>query len=171
MTRLLNREAAKERINLFLSGEGKSGLHAFMMVDVDNFKTVNDTYGHKVGDDVLQAVSFELMGLFRSADVIARLGGDEFVVFMKDVRTVSQVKNKARALNHAVKNIGEHKTNGIELSCSIGIALSPEDGRNFDELYPKADNAMYVSKKAQKGIITVFGMENEQNGNDVDFAK
>jgi len=126
-------------------------LYALFFMDLDGFKPINDTLGHATGDLLLQAVAQRLRASLREYDLVARLGGDEFVVLLSDIQYQTQIAEIAeklvRVIGDPYPNIDGHV---LGTSLSIGIALFPEDGENVDELLLKADNAMYVAKKAGK---------------------
>ena len=120
---------------------------AVMFIDLDRFKPINDTYGHKVGDQLLVEVARRLTGCFRDSDVVARFGGDEFVVLIADVRRRQDValvaKKVIATLNEDFHNIVEDE---LRISASIGIAFFPDDAQQIDDLIRHADAAMYEAK-------------------------
>jgi len=113
---------------------------------------VNDTLGHAAGDRLLQIVAERLMAVVRPADVVARLGGDEFVVLLHEVADLATARIAAVRLLDRVN--GQCQIDGtlIELRVSVGVALAPEHGREFDGLLRRADRAMYVAKAAGCGV-------------------
>ncbi len=130
-----------------------------MFLDLDRFKSINDTLGHHVGDRLLLDVSGRLMQCLRENDIVARLGGDEFVVVLpgsSDVVTVSHIANKIRdALNAPFEIDG----NNIFTSPSIGISLYPKDGTTVDLLMKHADTAMYSAKQDGRNQFRFFSAE------------
>lgn len=122
-----------------------------LMVDLDDFKQVNDRYGHQAGDRVLRAIAGCLLASVRASDVVARYGGDEFVVLMPDTdeEQSRQVAERARA---AVAALAHPMADGSEvrISCSVGLALHPRDGRSGKTLLRAADAAMYACKRARR---------------------
>jgi diguanylate cyclase (GGDEF)-like protein len=122
-----------------------------LMVDLDDFKDVNDQHGHQAGDRVLRAIAGSLRGAVRTGDVVARYGGDEFVVLMPDTDAAAAavVAERARA---AVAGLGHAMADGSEVhvSCSIGLATYPPDGKGGRELLRRADAAMYAEKRARR---------------------
>jgi diguanylate cyclase (GGDEF)-like protein len=124
---------------------------AVLFADLDDFKKVNDTYGHDAGDRVLVAVGARLLSVFRDGDYVARVGGDEFVVAapgVKDVRSIASMADKVVASFDEPLTITEGP---ISVSMSVGVALFPEHGHSSQELIRRADEAMYLIKRTGKG--------------------
>lgn len=147
LTHLYNKEAVNINISEYLSAS-PALCGALLIIDLDNFKQVNDYYGHQAGDRVLEDFAHGLRQIFRASDILGRIGGDEFLVCMKDVLEVDLVEEKAAR----ILTILDDKRYGIRVTCSIGIALFPNDGKGFDLLFSRADRAMYTAK--QKGKRT-----------------
>ncbi len=121
---------------------------ALMYLDLDRFKTINDSLGHPVGDALLKAVVDRLKSCVRESDTISRQGGDEFIILLNDIRDSDAVSRVADKIHQSMGEpivLGNHSLN---TSFSIGIALYPDDGDDFDSLLQKADTAMYHSKDA-----------------------
>lgn len=148
MTMLLNRETAMEYIRQILTNEA-DGLHVLFVLDVDNFKSLNDTLGHQAGDEFLIALAAELKACFRETDVVGRLGGDEFFALMRNVSEVSKVQSKAEYLLNIIDKVAANYPS-VHITGSIGIGLFPGNGRTLEELYAKADEALYVAKRSGK---------------------
>ncbi|MFT4105256.1 MAG: diguanylate cyclase [Lacrimispora sp.] len=128
----------------------KKGL--FIMIDLDNFKEINDTYGHVAGDTALTCVAGDLKRLFGETGVVARMGGDEFVVFVPEEWDTERIENAAKAIIEAFRNIESEEFPEITISASIGIAVAPKDGVTYGELYHASDKAMYwVKNNSKKG--------------------
>lgn len=124
---------------------------AILFVDIDNFKTINDTLGHDKGDELLRAVGSRLVHRLREEDTIARMGGDEFTALIRDVQSADDASAGARRIMEAIQTpfwIGEQE---FQLTASIGIALYPENGEDVVTLQKHADTAMYAAKEAGKG--------------------
>ncbi|MEY8353026.1 diguanylate cyclase [Lachnospiraceae bacterium 54-53] len=136
---------------------GKKGL--FFMIDLDNFKDINDTYGHAAGDMVLTWVAGELDKLFGDDGVVARVGGDEFVVFVPEVWDRGRTSEMAEAILKAVRKPEAEDLADITVSASIGIAAAPEAGETYGELYCAADKAMYYIKQNEKEGYAFCGDE------------
>ena len=162
MTQLLNKVAANRSADAYIAGDGREKTSAFMIIDIDNFKAVNDNLGHMFGDSVLENVSNALKSNFRESDIIGRIGGDEFLVVMKDA-TEDVVKRKAREICDALRKTYGGKPSEVTVSASIGIAMYPEDGSSFDSLYHNADIALYATKRGGKNSFTFYREAMELN--------
>lgn len=146
LTELLNKSTTQELIEMRLAACGKTGKSgALMMLDLDNFKTVNDCYGHAMGDRVLAEVGRVIRNGFRGADVAGRVGGDEFMIFVQDVGA-EEAAQLAERIGTQIRNLPDLP----EVTLSIGIALFPAHGKCFAELYHAADAALYEIKKNGK---------------------
>ncbi len=130
--------------------------HALFIIDVDNFKAINDNLGHHFGDIVLTDISNKLRSHFRDGDIIGRIGGDEFVVFLKNIRDINIIKSKAESIAKTFQNTYSGDNYDYKISGSIGIALYPTHSTNFEELYKCADKALYQSKKRGKDCFTFY---------------
>lgn len=148
MTMLLNRETTMVYIRRVLSDEADSQ-HVLFMLDVDNFKHLNDTKGHQCGDEFLIALASEIKKKFRENDVVGRIGGDEFFALMRNVPNMLLVEKKAQELLETIQKLCA-KYHDPCLSGSIGISVYPENGKNIDELYGQADSALYQAKRKGK---------------------
>lgn len=144
MTMLLNRQTTMESIQEILDREHDK-THVLYMIDIDNFKILNDTMGHQAGDDFLIALSEELKKVFRESDVVGRIGGDEFFALMRGVKGMHKMVEKAKELLSTIQEVCKDYPN-IPLSGSIGISIYPENGKTLDELYGQADAALYQAK-------------------------
>lgn len=159
MTKLFNKIYMEEQIGTLLEEEQK--LSAFLMIDVDNFKRMNDTLGHLLGDEILLHAVNKIRSSFRTQDLIGRVGGDEFLVFMYDIDNVQVAEARAESLCESLSQIYVGEGQEVGISVSIGIALSPVHGNTYKELFQKADQAMYYSKKKGKGRYTVYEVDNQ----------
>ncbi|MBO6303336.1 MAG: EAL domain-containing protein [Ruminiclostridium sp.] len=170
LTKLYNKSATKQLIQNFLRTDSRDTYDAFIIVDVDNFKNVNDTLGHLFGDSVLTDIAQEMQDLFRANDVIGRIGGDEFIVFLRGMNHKSHIESKAADICKIFSLIysDEDTDDGVKISGSLGIALFPKDGDTFDELYKKADTALYKSKRAGKSCYTFYTGEDTALPSDDD---
>lgn len=116
---------------------------AVMLIDVDNFKMVNDQFGHKEGDLLLKGLSSQLVKSVRKTDIVARWGGDEFIILAPNITKREHVQEIIERINDNLKNLS---TSQIGVSVSIGVAVYPAEGKTFDELLKAADKRMYNMK-------------------------
>jgi diguanylate cyclase len=164
LTGLPNRFLLEDRLRqaaLHSDREAKS--FSLMFIDLDNFKPVNDTYGHGVGDELLKEVASRLRDGLRRHDTVARMGGDEFVIVLGDVedaKAASLVGEKIIAELAKPVVVGPHS---LDISCSIGISMYPSDGKDIATLTANADVAMYHAKKAGKNGFRLFDPEMRTN--------
>lgn len=156
LTMLYNRSTAKKDIESYLRLRQPDSRAAMIIVDVDDFKHINDTYGHMSGDLVLQKVAIGLHRLFRSNDIIARIGGDEFLLFMKDIPSRAIAENRAEKVLDIFRNITWNDNVQYKVTCSLGIAFCPDDGISFDTLFSHSDRALYHAKAKGKEGFRVF---------------
>lgn len=155
LTGLYNREGARREIEYRLDRlDGE--LDAFVMLDLDNFKAVNDNLGHQKGDELLQKVGGILEDSFRKTDTVARLGGDEFIVYMKDIKDRAVVVKLVEKLIGQLQLTCPWGNGAISVSASAGIALAPVDAVCFEDLYVKADKALYDAKGQGKNRFSFF---------------
>ena len=152
-TGVLNKQTTEEMIIAYLNGEGKYGKHAMLMIDIDDFKGINDYYGHRVGDEVIASLGMELNNIFRSTDIKGRVGGDEFMVLMKDIEGEGKefIADKANSICKMFRHLKLDENKWIDFSASIGIAFYDMDGGTYEELYEAADRALYNVKNERKG--------------------
>ena len=155
LTGAYNKTATKYVIDKYIS-ENRTGPHMLLMIDVDDFKKVNDTYGHQCGDEVLVNVINNLRNTYVSGEVVGRVGGDEFVVFIGNVKDKEQLLEKARELHRLLHLPYQSGDQTIPVSASVGIAMYPEDGASYEELMYCADNALYEVKATQKGNFAIY---------------
>lgn len=158
MTQLLNKQALREEIEEFFAEEPQ-GTQAFMVIDIDNFKKINDTFGHVFGDMIIREVAEKISEQFRGMDIIGRVGGDEFAVCMK-YTSVEHAQKKAHSLCESVRrrcvgNRAEHI-----VTCSVGIAFYNVDGEDYETLFRKADLAMYRAKVEGKNGYQIADKKN-----------
>ncbi|MEG0910054.1 MAG: EAL domain-containing protein [Ruthenibacterium sp.] len=130
-------------------------ISAFLIVDVDNFKSINDTYGHMLGDEALRTLGKTLRATFRAEDIIARLGGDEIVIFLKNIQSAELAVARGRKVCDAMEQqrIGTEK---VRITCSAGVAMAPVDGGTIKELYHHADIALYEAKHKGKNQVCLY---------------
>ncbi len=155
MTGLLNHEAALAQVQQALAGHAENVMHALFMIDIDDFKVVNDTFGHQVGDDMIKQTASLIRGAFRESDVIGRIGGDEFLALMRNVGSVQAVRRKAQELIDALHYDYRSGANIVSLSASVGVCTCETAEQTADMLYREADAALYESKAAGKNRYTL----------------
>ncbi len=126
------------------------GTHALFMIDIDNFKGINDNLGHFFGDEVLKEIAAGLHTVFRDSDLIARIGGDEFVVFLEGVNDSKIISRKATRILEVYEKTYSGEYKDYSISGSIGIAMYPHDGTTYEDLYKNADTALYQAKLSGK---------------------
>lgn len=158
MTRLLNRGTMEECIKEELEAVEEGQNYAYIALDLDNFKQINDMYGHWAGDSIIMGISNILREVYGNNARIGRMGGDEFAVFIPDVKDRAQIQSQADEVLRRLRLQKEMIGMAEEPTASIGIAFGPEDGRSFRELYHRADEALYQVKNEEKNSIAIYTM-------------
>ena len=156
LTKLFNKAYTQQAITDYLNERKADTPAAMLILDLDNFKLINDNYGHLYGDEVLTRLGTMLKQLFRSHDIIGRIGGDEFLVFLRDIPSVELIHNRCRQLLDAFHSLLAQHAPGLNVSCSIGASLVPAHGSGYAELFRRADEALYLSKARGKNRYTLF---------------
>lgn len=161
LTNLPNRVLLHDRLEQAVVNAARhQGQFAFMFIDLDRFKTINDSLGHHVGDELLKGVAARLTACVRASDTVARLGGDEFAVILEDLREdddgVQQVAEKMISAMGAPMLV---EGQALNTSCSIGISLFPGDARDSATLMKNADAAMYYAKEKGRNNYQFFSSE------------
>ncbi|MBQ3798245.1 MAG: diguanylate cyclase [Butyrivibrio sp.] len=160
MTGLLNKASSQKEIDILV----KSNAGALMMIDLDNFKPVNDIYGHDMGDKVLIKFAEIIRSAIRSTDLAGRMGGDEFIVFCKNILDESVVAEKAHYINDQLVRVAKALMGddmSIPIGVSMGCAFAPDEGKDFQTLFKKADKALYEVKQNGKHGYNVFRSESK----------
>ena len=155
LTKVYNRSAGTQYIVKALAEMNPGETSAFMLLDLDHFKRLNDTLGHMRGDDALKNVAEILMNHFRKYDIVCRLGGDEFVVFIQRI----PIEVLDRVLTSLLKKMELDYERGdvkVSITISAGVALVPEHGNTFEELYEKADQALYQVKNTTRNAYKIY---------------
>lgn len=158
----LTNKAATERMIYEYIHENPRGIGVLFIIDVDNFKKINDTMGHAFGDEVLKELGHQLRGMFRALDVVGRFGGDEFLVFMKDVKDPNVIKRDADRLKDFFHNFKAGEYVKYSVGASIGAAVYSEDGKDFETLFKMADKALYVVKRHGKNNLAFYSDVKEE---------
>lgn len=156
LTGLANTVLFERRVEEAIRGAESSDRHAaFLLIDIDEFKTVNDTIGHNVGNQLLQLVAYRLQKSLRDIDTVARLGGDEFTVILQSLRQPEDAISIAEKLREQIGRPYLIEGHEIHVTASIGISICPEDGTSHADLMRNADIAMYRAKELGRNHIQV----------------
>lgn len=151
LTGLYNSMTTERMIKDYLSGEGSGLRHALMVIDLDDFKQVNDHWGHRTGDELLQAIARKFRSLVRHSDIVGRIGGDEFVVLLKNIKSPEEIINAADKLRNGISAIRLAGTDeSYTPACSIGIGIYPDQGPNYSTVFRIADESLYYIKNHGK---------------------
>ncbi len=163
LTQLPNRLLLAERIEQAIAQAGRGPGFSVLCLDLDNFKQVNDTLGHPVGDELLCAVADRLLACVREVDTVARLGGDEFAIIQADTQRPADAERLARRIVECIAQPYEFDGQRIVIGCSVGISLSPSDGTTGEKLLKNADVALYRAKAEGRGIWRFFETEMDES--------
>jgi diguanylate cyclase (GGDEF)-like protein/PAS domain S-box-containing protein len=154
LTGLKNRRSLTEIIeHSIVEAKDHGGKMAIMYIDIDNFKEINDSFGHDFGDEVLKSFTSRLKDTVRLGDVLSRIGGDEFIILLKDIKhrkDIVEITNRMKIALQDPYNIDDVE---ITVTCSIGISIFPENGLSSKKLISYADQALYKAKKNKNQII------------------
>lgn len=155
LTGLNNKLATERKIKEYMA-QNQDKIGMLFLIDIDNFKKINDTMGHAFGDEVLRSLGKQIGVNVRVTDIIGRVGGDEFMIFLKDLQKDEVVLKEAKKLEYFFKHfeVGEYVK--YSATASIGAAVFPADGNDFESLYKSADQAVYKAKKRGKNQIAFF---------------
>lgn len=162
LTDLPNRRLFMNKLDKVISNLKKQEKLAVLFIDLDRFKYVNDSLGHDSGDYILIEAARRIKQSLRSSDFVARLGGDEFTALLPQVGDVEVVKALAERIQQKLKEPIYVPGEQLNLSCSIGIAVYPENGKNADELLKRADTALYTVKERGRSGFALFKNEMEE---------
>lgn len=161
LTGIYNKAATNATVAHRMDDFDFSVLQALLIIDVDYFKAVNDTYGHVAGDNILAAVAKQLMDYIHARDVVGRIGGDEFLVYLPVVETQEDALWKAQKLHAALATLGPEQ--GVPpITCSIGMAVFPHGTVEYVDLYQYADIALYRRKATGRNGVTLYKEIEEQ---------
>ena len=160
LTGLPNRLLLEDRMERsILRGDRSGKLCVLMFVDLDRFKSVNDTFGHRIGDELLKTVAQRLTNCIRKEDTVARVGGDEFVVVLNELAKREDAALIGGKMLQELSRPFSVERHEVEISCSIGISVFPDDGKTLLELMNNADVAMYRAKKAGRNGYLFFALD------------
>ena len=151
LTGVFNRAVFKYHVEMHMSENEELEDSTLLLLDIDNFKQINDTYGHAEGDHVIKQLSNALMKTFRRKDLLGRFGGDEFMVFLKNVTNREVINRRIEEFCAEFKKNSEY-----QCTCSIGIATAKKENFSYEEVLKKADDALYRSKKDGKNRYTYY---------------
>jgi diguanylate cyclase (GGDEF)-like protein len=157
LTGLPNRALLNEEFYRAAAHAKRAGKQfAILLLDLDNFKFINDTYGHDVGDELLKLAASKIRGALRAEDIVCRVGGDEFIVLVESVQNVQQIETVGQGLLQALQGELQVGNRAVRIGVSIGASLYPQHGRDLNELKRNADIAMYCAKAAGKNRVMIF---------------
>lgn len=170
---LPNREALHEKLGWLISVSKRNGSEfALLFLDLDDFKTINDSLGHTIGDAYLKEIALVIKGVIRDNDIVARIGGDEFVIVINTYKDLRDLTLVIERIQNELKKSRIIDSYPIESSCSIGVAFFPKDGKDEGTLMKQADIAMYQAKKNGKNQFHFFTNElYEQVQKEIKLAK
>lgn len=149
LTGLMNKNTTEEAARAYLNGSAAREQAALFVIDLDQFKQINDQMGHLAGDEALEIVGDTLRKLFRGVDIVGRVGGDEFVAVLKDARDRRVVERRAAQICETVRNTCFER-GPLQLTCSVGVALNPAQGNTYETLFRMADEQLYLVKRSGK---------------------
>lgn len=155
LTGLTNKLATERKIKEYMMQNPNSQSMLFIL-DVDNFKKINDTMGHAFGDEVLRSLGQQIGAIFRATDIIGRIGGDEFMIFLKGVSEPESVRKEARKVEDFFRNFQAGEYVKYAATASIGVAIFPQEGDDFETLYKAADQGLYKAKKRGKNQLAFY---------------
>lgn len=166
LTKIYNRNGLEEKMTPFLENCGKENEIAFLIIDLDNFKQINDNLGHLLGDALLNEVAKILKESFPTNSIISRIGGDEFVVFFHHIKGQKQIEKEAEKLCEKIEKRFLKEEESFGLSISVGIAITKEPIR-YEQLYVRADMALYQAKYNGKNQVFTYGKNSNRKNNSL----
>ena len=160
MTGLPNRRELQTRLHEFVEEARKARtMMALAIVDIDKFKTINDTYGHPVGDEVIREAARRISQSVRSDDIVGRLGGDELAIVFRQISDINEIAEIAGRIGAALQLPLQIGGRSISASISIGVSCFPEHAQSGDELFIKADHALYQAKQSGRATYEIYDRE------------
>src|SRR6202171_6101218 len=159
LTELPNRALFRQQLEREFKGTKRGEQFALLYIDIDEFKGINDSLGHPVGDDFLKSLARRLKDCIRETDFVARLGGDEFAIIQTAVSTLTELQDLVTRLHQAIRQPYECLGHHVLTDASIGVAMAPVDGSDIDQLIKNADLAMYDAKAAGRRTFRFFEPE------------
>ena len=155
LTGLNNKLATERKIKDYMAKNPDKQSMMFIL-DIDNFKKINDTMGHAFGDEVLRSLGIQIGSIFRASDIIGRVGGDEFMVFLKDIPNDETILKEAKKVETFFKGFQAGEYVKYKATASIGAAIFPQEGSDFETLYKAADQGLYKAKKRGKNQLAFY---------------
>jgi diguanylate cyclase (GGDEF)-like protein len=157
LTGLPNRALLNEEFNRAAAHARRAGKQfAVLLLDLDNFKYINDNYGHDVGDELLKLAATKIRGALRGEDIVCRVGGDEFIVLVESVQSLQQIETIGQGLLQALRGELQVANHVLSIGVSIGASIYPQHGQDLNELKRNADIAMYCAKEAGKNRLVIY---------------
>lgn len=153
MTGILNKNAIEYYIKEYLDIYNPVQKAGLILIDIDNFKMINDNFGHMLGDTIIKRVAKTITQTFRSTDIVGRVGGDEFLVLMKGVKTKGEVVEKAEELRITFEKIFMEDQDKFKISVSVGVSMIENNSYDYGQLFSKADQALYEAKNAGRNQV------------------
>ncbi len=158
LTGLNNKLATERKIKTYMAQNPQSQSMMFIL-DIDNFKKINDTMGHAFGDEVLRSLGTQIGAIFRATDIIGRVGGDEFMIFLKGIPDEEAIAKEAKKVETFFKGFQAGEYVKYAATASIGVAIFPHEGADFETLYKAADQGLYKAKKRGKNQLAFYSDE------------
>ncbi|MGL6024243.1 MAG: GGDEF domain-containing protein, partial [Cetobacterium sp.] len=155
LTGIYNRHYLEETVDNYLNNKLSNQNGIFIILDVDNFKAINDKLGHSFGDTVIQETARKIESVFSENSIVARMGGDEFVIFIHEISDESKIIDKIKELLLVTNIIHTKNTTTVQSSISLGVTFIKNYSYSFAELYNEADNALYRAKKLGKNCAYI----------------
>jgi diguanylate cyclase (GGDEF)-like protein len=157
LTGLPNRLLFNDRLNVAMAAAQRNNKRfGVMMLDLDKFKLINDSLGHDIGDQLLQSVGDRLRGRLRKSDTVARMGGDEFMLLLPEINQREDAEVIAKKIVDSFQRVFVLGSHELKITTSIGIAVYPESGLDFDTLKKNADIAMYKAKEQGRNNFQTY---------------
>lgn len=156
LTGLLNKQETEAEITKIIENAPNDRVGTLLMIDVDKFKEINDSFGHAAGDRVLTAIGDMLQRTFKGMDIKGRIGGDEFMVFLRDITKSDTALKLAAKILEKARRLFPGEPLGESVSLSIGISMFPDHGKKFEDLYRAADMALYYVKERGRDFYKMY---------------
>ncbi len=161
LTGLMNRSTFIDKVEIELKNTPENVKHAVLFIDLDDFKKINDMYGHDQGDKLLKIISYRLKSAFKSRDVLARIGGDEFIVLLNDIK-IEQISGIIDRLFEVINRSVDLENQIVRMEASIGVAVYPNDATTLVELMKDADIALYHAKEIKGSGFEYYSKDIEK---------